>query len=574
MTDTLTAPAPTPQRPRDRDWWRQASVYQIYPRSFADANGDGIGDLRGIIDRVPYLQTLGIDAVWLSPFYPSALADGGYDVDDYRDVDPTIGTLEEFDELVAALHAAGIKVIVDIVPNHTSDRHAWFQEALAAPKGSPARDRYVIRDGRGEDGELPPSDWESGFGGPAWHPMGDGQWYHHYFAPEQPDLNWELPEVREEFESILRFWLDLGVDGFRVDVAHGLIKEAGLPDWDAELHLLGAGLKGESTDRRPPMWDQDGVHEVYESWRRILNSYNETGDSAGDRIMCAEAWVTPVERAARYVRETEFHQAFNFDFLETHWHADKLREVIRASYAANDSVGAPTTWVLSNHDVVRHPTRYALQGKDSAASADVMVRFANEWLRSGGTTPAIDPQVGARRARAATAFMLALPGSAYLYQGEELGLEEVAAIPQDRRQDPTFLRTGGEQIGRDGCRVPLPWSTTGPSYGFGSSAAHLPQPESFGAVSVEAQSGDPEAPLELYRRALALRAQLQTDEELTWEPAPEGVLHFSRPGGWHVVTTFGTEPAELPAGEVVLTTRPLVDGRLPGEATAWVRTAV
>ncbi|CAG7573850.1 alpha-glucosidase [Barrientosiimonas humi] len=563
MTDTLTAPAPTPQRPRDRDWWRQASVYQIYPRSFADANGDGIGDLRGIIDRVPYLQTLGIDAVWLSPFYPSALADGGYDVDDYRDVDPTIGTLEEFDELVAALHAAGIKVIVDIVPNHTSDRHAWFQEALAAPKGSPARDRYVIRDGRGQDGELPPSDWESGFGGPAWHPMGDGQWYHHYFAPEQPDLNWANQEVREDFLTTLRFWSDRGVDGFRVDVAHGLAKD--LPEQlptHAELLALEAGT-GEH-----PMWDRDEVHEIYADWRQVLNSYDPP------RTAVAEAWVATPERRARYASPQGLGQAFNFDLLEADFDATAFREVVTDNLAQAAASGSSTTWVLSNHDVVRHPTRYALQGKDTAASADVMVRFANEWLRSGGTTPAIDPQVGARRARAATAFMLALPGSAYLYQGEELGLEEVAAIPQDRRQDPTFLRTGGEQIGRDGCRVPLPWSTTGPSYGFGSSAAHLPQPESFGAVSVEAQSGDPEAPLELYRRALALRAQLQTDEELTWEPAPEGVLHFSRPGGWHVVTTFGTEPAELPAGEVVLTTRPLVDGRLPGEATAWVRTAV
>ncbi|CAG7572604.1 alpha-glucosidase [Barrientosiimonas humi] len=570
-TPTSTAPAAQLVHDGSRHadaWWRSAVIYQIYPRSFADHDGDGMGDLVGITSRLPYLRDLGVDAVWLSPFYASPQADAGYDVSDYRAVDPLFGRLEDAKAMVARAHELGLRVIVDLVPNHTSDEHEWFRAALAAAPGSPERERYMFRDGKGPDGSEPPNNWESVFGGRAWtrvtEPDGSpGQWYLHLFDPKQPDLNWELPEVREEFESILRFWLDLGVDGFRVDVAHGLIKEAGLPDWDAELHLLGAGLKGESTDRRPPMWDQDGVHEVYESWRRILNSYNETGDSAGDRIMCAEAWVTPVERAARYVRETEFHQAFNFDFLETHWHADKLREVIRASYAANDSVGAPTTWVLSNHDVVRHASRLGLPIDQPRPNG------------IGAEDPQPDTELGLRRARAATTLMLALPGGAYIYQGEELGLPDHTTMPDEVRQDPTWERSGHTEKGRDGCRVPMPWEADRPGLGFGpSEQTWLPQPESYRALAADQQAGVPGSTLELYRRMLQVRRELSMGQgSLLLEESTGDVVRMvndAREARVQVVANLGTDPVDLPDGAQVLVASGALDGtRVPSDTAVW-----
>ncbi len=422
----------------DADWWRQAVVYQVYPRSFADANGDGIGDVRGIRSRVPYLQRLGVDAVWLSPFYPSALADGGYDVDDYRDVDPRLGTLEDFDELVAELHAAGIRVIVDIVPNHTSNRHEWFVEALASPKGSVARDRYIFRDGLGEGGTLPPADWTSAFGGPAWEPVGDGQWYLHYFATEQPDLNWDNREVRDDFLTTLRFWSDRGVDGFRIDVAHGLAKllDDELPDQ--------AALDALPRDGGHPLWDRDEVHAIYAEWRAVFDSYSPP------RTAVAEAWVdTP--RRPRYASREGLGQAFNFDLLEASFDAATFRRIVDANLALAAESGSSTTWVLSNHDVVRHATRYGLP-----EPVDPGEKHGAAWLLSGGLHPVLDAERGLRRARAATLFMLGLPGSAYLYQGEELGLHEVADIPPSERQDPAYFRNPGVDIGRDGCRVPHP----------------------------------------------------------------------------------------------------------------------
>src|SRR5688500_720078 len=329
------------------DWWRSAVIYQIYPRSFADSNGDGMGDLPGITTRLSDLRDLGVDAVWLSPFYPSPQHDAGYDVADYRAVDPRFGDLGDADKMITEAKTLGLKVIVDLVPNHTSSEHVWFGAALAAAPGSPERDRYIFRDGRGPDGSEPPNGWQSVFGGPAWERVPDGQWYLHLFDVSQPDLNWGNPDVRAEFVSILRFWLDRGVDGFRVDVAHGLIKDADFADWHYAGEILG-GLAPEGAPP-PPMWDQDGVHEIYRQWRAVLDSYGQP-----DRILCAEAWVEPQERAVLYVRGDEMHQAFNFDFLGTAWRADDLREVIASSLQAADSVGAPSTWVLSNHDVVRH----------------------------------------------------------------------------------------------------------------------------------------------------------------------------------------------------------------------------
>ncbi|MGX1313308.1 alpha-glucosidase [Streptomyces calvus] len=565
MTERATTPDPRPPHPapdatpdlssKNPDWWRQAVVYQVYPRSFADADGDGLGDLRGITRRLTHLAALGVDALWLSPFYPSELADGGYDVADPRDVDPRLGTLDDFDGLVREAHRLGLKVIVDIVPNHTSHQHVWFQEALRAGPGSPARDRYVFRDGRGPSGELPPTDWQSVFGGSAWQRVPDGQWYLHLFAAEQPDLNWSHQDVRDDFRTTLRFWSDRGVDGFRVDVAHALAKDLSEP-----LRDLGAPeLSGEAalTEFAPgthPFYDRDEVHEIYRDWRKILDAYSPP------RMAVAEAWV-PGARRALYARPDELGQAFNFEYLQTPWNADALRRVIGDSLATAHAAGASATWVLSNHDVVRHASRLMLPPDTDE----------NAWLLSGGRAPAVDTAAGLRRARAATLLMLALPGSAYVYQGEELGLPEVADLPTEVLQDPIWEQTGRVRKGRDGCRVPLPWTTTGPSYGFGAAGAWLPQPPAFAAYAVEAQDGVEGSTLELYRTALRLRRKLLAGETLTWaREAPAGVLQFDRGDGWRCVTNLSAEPVSLPAGEVLLTSAPLEDGRLGPDTTAWL----
>jgi alpha-glucosidase len=554
----------------DPTWWRQASVYQIYPRSFADSNGDGIGDINGITAKVPYLRELGVDAVWLSPFYPSALADGGYDVDDYRNVDPRLGTLEDFDKMAAALHNAGIKLIVDIVPNHSSDRHEWFKEALAAPKGSPARDRYIFRDGLGDNGELPPSDWESVFGGPAWQRITEpdgtpGQWYMHIFAKEQPDFNWDNQEVREDFLATLRFWSDRGVDGFRIDVAHALTKnlEETLPT-TADLEARGEALylAGEH-----PYWDRDEVHEIYAEWRKVFNEYTPP------RTAVAEAWVH-ADRRARYASPDGLGQAFNFDLLQADFDAGQFRKTITKNLAEAEASGASSTWVFSNHDVVRHATRYGLPASTASANGEIMAGQAGkQWLLAGGKQEDVDVELGLRRARAASLLMFALPGSAYLYQGEELGLQEVGCeIPDAERQDPSFFRNKGVEIGRDGCRVPLPWATSGSSFGFGAGGSHLPQPEWFAGFSVEAQEAREDSTLSVYRKALALRSELQAAEELEWlETGRDDVLAFRRPNGWTAITNFGTEPFPVPAGTVLVSSSPLEEGLLPGATTAWLR---
>ena len=523
-------PHPASSSTERPDWWRDAVIYQVYVRSFADSDGDGIGDLRGATQRLPYLAQLGIDAVWLTPFYASPQADGGYDVADYRAVDPLFGDLADADELVRTAHELGLKVIVDVVPNHTSDQHPWFRAALADHDGGAARARYHFRPGKGPAGELPPNDWESVFGGPAWTRTPDGEWYLHLFAPEQPDLDWENEEVHEEFDSVLRFWLDLGVDGFRIDVAHGMVKAAGLPDIG---HKEQARLIGAQT---LPFFDQDGVHEIHRSWRRLLDSY------PGDRIGVAEAWAPGPDRLALYVRPDELHQAFNFQFLRCPWDPEAMRSVIDESLAATASVGAPTTWVLSNHDVVRHTTRYG-----------------------GG-------EQGLRRARAAALLMLALPGSAYVYQGEELGLPEVTDLPDEVRQDPAFFRAAGQDGFRDGCRVPIPWSGQEPPYGFGPGASWLPQPRIWRELSVAAQTGDPYSTLELYRSALALRRALPGGP-MRWLPGPEGLLALSRTGLVCTLNTTGAE-IELPLpGRLLISSEamePVGDtARIPADCCAW-----
>jgi alpha-glucosidase len=531
-------------------WWRDAVIYQIYVRSFADSDGDGVGDLGGVVSRLDYLTELGADAIWLTPFYRSPMADGGYDVADYRDIDPTLGTLQDFDLLLAQAHARGLRVIIDVVPNHTSSAHRWFAEALASGPGSPQRQRFHFRSG----GQTPPNNWQSIFKGPAWTRLPDGDWYLHLFAPEQPDLNWEHPEVRAEFADVLRFWLDRGVDGIRIDVAHGLVKAPGLPDADEAGSTL---LDGAPT----PFFDQDGVHEIYRDWRAILDAYQP------ERIAVAEAWLPSLDRTARYVRSGELHQAFNFEFLGAAWSGPAYRRVIDESLRAMKSVGAPTTWVLSNHDVVRHASRLAA-GLGGTAGG----------VGAGGVAAYADRVVGLRRARAATLLMLALPGSVYLYQGEELGLPEVFELPAQARQDPIFARTGGAELGRDGCRVPLPWAGSEMPYGFGppGSMPWLPQPAAWSELSVQAQLDDPTSTLSLYRAALALRRSMPAlgDGELVWRSAGDDVLVFERPGRNGASTVVcainqGGTPYSGIDGVPLVSSAPLVDGMLPPDTAAW-----
>ncbi|WP_247597403.1 glycoside hydrolase family 13 protein [Leifsonia sp. PS1209] len=544
-------------------------MYQVYPRSFADANGDGMGDLPGITHRLPALRSLGVDAVWLSPFFTSPQNDGGYDVADYCDVDPLFGTLADFDTMLERAHSLGLRVIIDIVPNHSSSAHAWFQAALASAPSSEERARYMFRDGKGENGDLPPNNWESIFGGPAWtritEPDGTpGQWYLHLFDKSQPDLDWENPWVWEQFRGILRFWLDRGVDGFRVDVAHGMVKEAGLPDYTppANAGSMGGvalepeiGAHASSEPPTPPYFAQDGVHAIYRDWHKVLEEYE------GDRVLCGEAWVEPLEKLARWVRPDEMQQTFNFGYLETPWDAAALRTVIDRSISVFASVGAPSTWVLSNHDVVRHATRLALEGEN---------------LQGHGIGPKStgipDTAFALRRARAATALMLALPGSAYLYQGEELGLPEAIDLPDSARQDPTWFRTNGERYGRDGCRVPLPWEGTEPSYGFGPGAASwLPQPASWASYTRDTQEGVAGSTLTMYQDALAARREHDLAfGTLEWADLGEDVLAF-RSGNVFVVANVGSAPVALPDGEVLLASAPLSGRTLPQDTTVWLR---
>jgi alpha-glucosidase len=551
------------------DWWRDAVIYQIYIRSFADGDGDGLGDIAGIRSKLPYLADLGVDAVWINPWYPSPMADAGYDVSDYRAVEPRFGTLEAAEALIAEAHQHGLRVLLDIVPNHTSDRHPWFQEALAAGPGSPQRDRYVFRPGRGPGGDEPPNSWRSVFGGPAWErvtePDGSpGEWYLHLFAPEQPDVNWEHTDVWSDFEDTLRFWFDRGVDGFRIDVAHSLIKEEGLPDAD-DLEWPQRPVEVDGALHRPPwqphpFWDRDEVHEVYRAWRKIADSYDPP------RVFVAEAWVDEPERLARYLRADELHTAFNFTYLQAPWDAGYLRHVIDETLAEQGAVGAPATWVLSNHDVARHVSRFARERTEPGSSVMQLLGL-----------PA-DLELGRRRARAAVLLTLGLPGGAYVYQGEELGLPEVEDLPEDLLQDPTWERAGHTDRGRDGCRVPLPWSGTRPPYGFspeGSTAdPWLPQPGDWAGLTAEAETGDPGSMLELYREALRLRKQTPAlgAGPLTWLDLPEGVLGFTRDPGFACVVNVTGTPVTLPGGyDILLTSGDLdAEGRLPAATSAWL----
>jgi alpha-glucosidase len=540
-------------------WWQTAVIYQIYPRSFADGDGDGIGDLKGVESRLESLQALGIDAIWFSPFFKSPQKDAGYDVSDYKSIDPLFGTNEDFDKLLAKAKSLGIRIIVDLVPNHSSDQHELFQAALKAGPGSPERDMYMFRDGKGENGEIPPNNWESVFGGRAWSRITEadgtlGQWYLHIFDSSQPDFNWENPKVHEFFAGVLRFWLDKGVDGFRIDVAHGLVKADGLPDISA--------AQSQTLEHDPnnphPFWGQEGVHDIIRSWRKILDEYD-------DRAMCAEAWVLPLSRMAKWVRPDEYHQTFNFGYLETPWAKDPLVKVISESLEAFGSVGAPSTWVLSNHDVIRHVSRFGVETPPPQGSG----------IGPGMEQP--DEELGQRRGRAATAFMLGIPGGAYLYQGEELGLPEHTTLEGKYRQDPTFSRTNGERVGRDGCRVPIPWEANGgASFGFNTTGeSWLPAPASYKKYARDVQEGVSGSTLELYKKLIAERKKFSLGSgEFRWAPehSSDSTLAYVN-NGVLVISNFGPDSVSVPGGEVIVSTQSSLaaGGHLEANQSAWIK---
>ena len=517
---------------RDSKWWNQAIIYQIYPRSFQDSNGDGEGDLMGITSRLDYVKELGVDAIWLSPFYKSPNKDGGYDVSDPRDVDPRFGNLDDAKELFAKAHQLGLKVLVDIVPNHFSSEHTWFQEALNSEKGSDARNRFHFYDGKNGG---PPNNWISLFGGPAWTQVSDGQWYLHLFDSSQPDLNWECEEVKQDFEKTLRFWLELGADGFRIDVAHGLVKEQinedhfdpqGLSD-ALRLDVVMDSEKRNHYLETIPFFDRDGVHEIYRNWRKLLNGYQ-------DAMAVAEIWVQPPVRATYYVRPDELHQFFNFDVLSAPFDGEVLYKLISNMLELVKLQNAWPTWALSNHDSERVASR-----------------------------------LGAQQARALALFILGLPGSTYIYNGQELGLPNGEMSDSDR-QDPIYFRTNGAQKGRDGARVPLPWSGTTSPFGFTTGRPWLPVSQSWESFTVERQSKEPTSSLNLYRSALRIRKKIMGSDEIQWQQK-DSVLSFTR-NGIQVVLNTSNQPIKID-GRVLIASEE-ISGELPPKCAAWISSDV
>ncbi|MEM6107320.1 glycoside hydrolase family 13 protein [Mycobacterium sp. 050272] len=515
-------------------WWSNAVFYQVYPRSFADSNGDGVGDIDGIVAHLDYLVQLGIDAIWLSPVTVSPMADHGYDVADPRDIDPLFGGMPAIERLITAAHERNIKITMDVVPNHTSSQHAWFQAALAAGPGTEARERYYFRDGKGPDGELPPNNWTSVFGGPAWErvvePDGKpGQYYLHLFDTHQPDLNWENPEVFDDFEASLRFWLERGVDGFRIDVAHGMAKPAGLPDAQEAVKVL-------SHRDDDPRFNNPAVHDIHRKIRKIVDEY----DGA---VTIGEVWVLDNMLWAEYLRPDELHLGFNFRLTKVAFDAHQIHDAVENSLKATAIYDSVPTWTLSNHDIDREVTRYG-----------------------GG-------EIGLRRARAMAMAMLALPGTVFIYNGEELGLPDVLDLPEEALQDPTWERSGHTERGRDKVRVPLPWSGDTPPFGFSSSPdTWLPMPADWASLTVEKQDADPDSTLAFFRTVLKLRRERTEFDgvELEWLTATDDALVFRRPGGLVCALNTGDRPMALPAGELIFASAPLVDDQLPADAAAWL----
>jgi alpha-glucosidase len=548
----------------NRRWWQDAVVYQVYLRSFADADGDGIGDLAGLRARLDHIARLGVDAIWLTPCYPSPQADHGYDIADYTGIDPRYGDLGEFDALVMRARAKGLRVLMDLVPNHCSTEHPWFKAAAAAPPGSPQRARFHFVDGLGAGGEEPPNNWRSVFGGPAWSRVTEadgrpGQWYLHLFDAGQPDFNWTNPEVADYFDQVLRFWFDRGVDGFRIDVAHGMAKRADLADWpDGDTY-------NEHAFNRPE------VHAVLRRWRALADSYRPARDLA----LVGEIWLPDFAELARYLGPDQLGAVFFFDLLLRPWNAATMRESINLALTTIIPTSTVCAWVLSNHDVHRTATRYGQPQPDRPGHIADPIELAR-------SRAPVDVALGQARARAAILLLLALPGSAYLYQGEELGLPEVMDMPDEARQDPIWRRSGHTKHGRDGSRVPLPWAAGAPNYGFSldhkagpAAGPWLPQPDWFAGYAVDRQDGDPSSTLELYRAALAVRRELWAGGAAPrWDTIDrrDDVLVLVR-GHARVIVVFGPDQVELPAGwgEIVVASAPLTGRTLPGNSAAWVR---
>jgi alpha-glucosidase len=538
--------------PVTTEWWRRASVYQLYVRSFSDANGDGVGDLHGVVERLDYIASLGVDAIWLNPCYPSPDHDGGYDISDYTQIDPTYGGLAALEKLLGAAHERGLRVMMDLVPNHCSSDHPWFREALAAPPGSAARARFHFRDGRGPNGAEPPNNWRSTFGGSAWTRVvradGPEQWYLHSFDSTQPDFNWANADVAELFDDVLRTWFDRGVDGFRIDVAYAMVKHADLPDAD-------------DPDDNPYAWNQPGVHEIFKRWHMIAETYHR------DLALVGEVWLPP-EATGEYIRSGRLNQVFYFDLMRQDWSATGFRDSIDATLASVPSGGGVPAWTLNNHDVHRAVSRYGLVAREPMYTVDA---------NAARTRPRgqVDVELGVRRARAAALLLLALPGSAYLYQGEELGLPEVMDIPAGQRRDPIWIRSGQREFGRDGSRVPLPWRPHGATLGFspdGAAEPWLPQPDWFSRFAVETEDADPTSTLSLFRSALLLRRSLFVGDAFEWlDAGRDDVLAFGNGTGVNV-TVMGERPFIPPAswGDIAMRSDSGMTPELAPGTSAWI----
>ena len=534
---------------RRSGWWQNAVIYQVYLRSFQDSDGDGVGDLAGVRTRLPYLRSLGVDGIWLNPFFPSPQHDHGYDVSDYLAVHPDYGTLASFDQLVHDAHQLDLRVLIDLVPNHCSIEHPWFAAALAAGPASPERERFHFADGCGDNGDLPPNNWRSIFGGSAWQrvkePDGSpGQWYLHSFAPEQADFNWRHPDVPAYFDQVVRFWFERGVDGIRIDVAHGLYKAAGLPDHE---NAMDDEFTGDPLN--PHAWNQPEVHQVWRRWRSVAEEF--TALTGRERVLIGEVGVLDTEELALYQRPDELHQCFYFEFLRAHWDDQTLYDVVDRGLDTIAGSGSSVAWVLNNHDMPRSVTRY---GGGAAG------------IEAG------DVDLGTSRARAAVMLMLALPGAAYVYQGEELGLPEVTDLPVEVLADPMFRRTGGTRRGRDGCRVPLPWAAAQDGFGFSSADPWLPQPDWFADHAVDQQLASGESVLQLYREALAVRRRIPelASDEFRWLPTAPGVLAFTRGGGFVCVVNCSTRVVSTPVdGDLLVASHQEAGDKLPPNSAAW-----
>ena len=562
-----------------RAWWKDALIYQVYPRSFADGNGDGIGDLQGIIDHLDYLQGLSVDGIWMSPCFPSPQRDHGYDVSDYFDINPEYGDLQLFDDLVAEGRKRGIRIMLDVVPNHCSIDHEWFQAALKAGRGSPLRERFYFRDGRGENGELPPNNWMSIFGGAAWsrvtEPDGTlGQWYLHVFDAGQPDMNWEHDDVKKHFDDMLTFWFDRGVEGFRVDAVAVVGKTAGLPDGPEPLPGESAAA---AATRNTHFQHQEVAHGYWRRWRALIDRY-EAEHPGRELVTVSEAYTSgdPMQ-LLRYVQPDQFHQSFAFDLMLAPWIARHIREATDGVYRTLSENGASLSWTLNNHDTQRSVTRYGRANADSEES------FTGNNLVYNDSD--VDLALGLRRHRAMLLYVAALPGAFYLYQGEEMGLPEWLDLPDDRREDPVFLRTGGKEKGRDGCRVPLPWSSD-PTTSFGFStppvtgAPWLPQPTWWGDFNMAEHDGVFGSVLELYREVLAKRREIDKASELIWmlhdDPAfADDVVAFRR-GTVLVVMNVTSRDVKIPesvigSASVWARSEPVSGNVIPANSAVWYR---